>query len=84
MLDIQSLLDLDGFIVQDEDDFDNGGLDVETVAVHAQFILDGASTLTEAADAARAYADFLDGLVDNGYELTAPIQDDRGFATLNY
>lgn len=71
----------DSFIISDEEE-DLDTLDVETVAVRAQYILDGASTLEEAADMARAFADYLDSLADNGYELVGMIQDDRGMASL--
>lgn len=68
------------FIREEDEDFDT--LDVESVAVRAQYILDGASTLEEAADMARAFADYLDSLAENGYELAGMIQDDRGVASI--
>lgn len=70
----------DSFLLDSAEDEDFDTLDVETVAVRAQYILDGASTLEEAADMARAFADYLDSLAENGYELTGMIQDDRGVA----
>lgn len=78
MLDVQSLFD----DLMVEDDLEVDSLDVKTVRIQAQFILDGATTLSEAADAARAYADYLDDLADDGYELSSFIQDDMGFASL--
>jgi len=72
------------FLLDDEEGFDGSeSLDVNTVVVRAQYILDGASSLGEAADMARAFADYLDGLSEDGYELVEMIQDDRGFASLN-
>lgn len=70
----------DSFLLEEEEDIDT--LDVQSVAVRAQYILDGASTLEEAADMARAFADYLDSLAENGYELTGMIQDDRGVASI--
>lgn len=47
--------------------------------VRAKWIIDGATTLAEAAQKARAFADHLQGLHDQGYVLDSPIADDHGF-----
>lgn len=79
--EIESLFD--SFLIEDEDDIQSlGSLDVNTVIVRARYILDGASSLEDAADMARAYADYLDGLKDQGYELVNMIQDDKGLAAI--
>jgi hypothetical protein len=52
------------------------------MVIKAQFILDGADTLNGAADMARAYADFLDRLAEEGYVLASTIEDDLGYAIL--
>lgn len=73
----------DSFLLEEEEDYTNSDqLDIETVIVRAQYILDGASSLEDAADMARAFADYLDTLAENGYELVSIIQDDRGLATI--
>lgn len=72
--------DLDGFSVYDSDDEftdeDNEG----SFVIRGKYILDGADTLEEAADMARAYAEFLDELVAKGFELRGAIDNDYGFA----
>jgi hypothetical protein len=80
--DIESLFD--SFLLEDdEEEFDGtDSLDVHSFPVRGQFILDGATTLQEAADMARAFADYLDMLEDQGYQLVDTIQDDKGFAAI--
>ena len=82
--DIESLFDsflLDG---EEEEDFGTTDLlDVTTFPIRGQYILDGASTLEDAADMVRAFADYLDALKDQGYELVDMIQDDKGFAAIS-
>ena len=72
--------DLTGFSMYDEDDYtdENDG----STVVSGNGIFDGADTLEEAADLARAYADFLDELRINGYELDNTVENDYGFAQL--
>jgi hypothetical protein len=60
----------------DDDDWDGDGI------VRAKWILDGATTLAEAADRARAFADALQVMHDQGYLLRNPIEDDYGFIYL--
>lgn len=67
----------DSFMIEDDDDNE---IDYGFVVIKAQYILDGASSMLEAADMARAFADYLESLSDDGYELKAPIQEDRGIA----
>lgn len=81
--DIESLFD--SFLLEgDEEEFGTTDLlDVTTFPIRAQYILDGASTLEDAADMARAFADYLDALREQGYELVDMIQDDKGFAAIS-
>lgn len=65
--------------INDEDDVE----DFSTFTIRGKYILDGADTLLEAAELARDYASFLEGLVAQGYELRATIDDDYGFAELS-
>jgi hypothetical protein len=57
----------------DDEDEDDG-----TETVRAKWILDGAETLAEAADRAREFADWLQGLHTEGYVLDGPVADDYG------
>lgn len=50
------------------------------LVIRAQFSLDGAVTLAEAAELARELADNLEALEQDGWKLDAPIEDDWGFA----
>lgn len=50
------------------------------VFLHSKWILDGADTLSEAAELARTYADFLEQLQGEGYVLMDTIEDGNGFA----
>ena len=73
----------DSFLLVDEEELEDGDqLDVKSIVIRSQYIMDGASTLEEASDMLRAFADYIDSLNENGYELTSMIQDDRGFVTL--
>ncbi len=47
--------------------------------VRAKWIMDGATTLAEAADQVRAFANELQELHDEGYVFTQPVADDYGF-----
>lgn len=48
--------------------------------LRAKWTMDGATTLAEAAEKVRAFADHIDALIAEGYELTeAPIHDDYAF-----
>lgn len=53
--------------------------ETEDVTVRAKWTMDGATTLAEAADQLRVYADELEALHDEGYVLRGPIADDYGF-----
>lgn len=54
-----------------EDEFDN--------IIRAKWCMDDAATLKEAAEKVRLFADLIDSLISQGYELTSPVQDDYGF-----
>lgn len=47
--------------------------------IRAKGILDGASTLAEAAQKARSFADELQQMHDQGYVLDESVEDDYGF-----
>jgi hypothetical protein len=66
--------EVDEFAVEDDNE--------STFVIRGKWILDGADNLVEAAEMARAYADFLEGLASDGYTLRASIEDDYGFAQL--
>lgn len=44
--------------------------------VRAKWIMDGATTLAEAATQVREFADYLDGIAAEGYELLDKVEDD--------
>jgi hypothetical protein len=50
-----------------------------TPAIRAKWMIDGAATLAEAAQKARDFAGWLDGLAAEGWVLTEPVADDYGF-----
>lgn len=50
------------------------------VVVNIQHIIDGATTLTEAADMTRMYAEFLDSLENEGFQLYETVRDGSGYA----
>lgn len=72
--------DISGFSVYDEDDYtdENDG----STVICGSGIIDGADTLEEAVELVRAYAEFLDELRINGYELDNTVEGDYGFAQL--
>lgn len=91
MNDLLDNLDLSEFELDDEnidvetlcvDDYgiDDNNSEPHGVFIHTKWILDGADTLSEAAEAARAFADFLDSLQDDGFVLMDTIEDGNGFA----
>jgi predicted RNA-binding protein with EMAP domain len=47
--------------------------------IRAKGIIDGAVTLTDAAEELRYFADYLVKLERGGIQLTSPIEDDYGF-----
>jgi hypothetical protein len=47
--------------------------------IRAKWIMDGAKTLPEAAAMVREFANYLDSLTAEGYELRAEVNDDYGF-----
>jgi hypothetical protein len=59
----------------EEDDLEP---ELEFETVRAKWTIDGATTLAEAAQRSRQFADYLQGLHDEGYVLIEPIQDDYG------
>lgn len=70
--DVEDLMEDDDEVVYDT-----------SVSIRGKWILDGAQDLAEAAEMARAYADYLDNLQEEGYVLRNPIEDDYGFATID-
>lgn len=56
------------------DEFEGEGDDL----VRAKWTIDGATTLAEAAQMARAFAGSLQKLHDEGYVLREPVEDDYG------
>lgn len=79
---VSEIEDLDGFSVYDADDEFNDEELEGSFVIRGKYILDGAETLEEAADMARAYAEFLDELIHKGFELRGTIDNDYGFAKL--
>lgn len=55
--------------------------ETQEVTVRAKWTIDGATTLSEAAALARRFADQLEKLERDGYQLTGPVDGDYGFAT---
>lgn len=47
--------------------------------IRAKWVMDGATTLAEAAERLERFAADLRSAHDNGWTLTAPVQDDYGF-----
>lgn len=52
----------------------------DDLVIRAKWTLDGAVTLAEAAEKAREFAGYLDGLREQGYVLRGLVEDDYGFA----
>ena len=63
---------LDPDSAEDEDEWDG------TEIIRAKWAMDGAKTLTEAAAQLRRFAEYLDELRRDGWELAAPVEDDYG------
>jgi hypothetical protein len=61
----------------DENDDEDEGPPMESI--RATWSMDGATTLVEAAAKLREYADYLEELKRDGWELTKPVDDDWGF-----
>jgi hypothetical protein len=49
------------------------------VCIRAKWTMDGAQTLAEAAKRVRAFADEIEDLAREGFELGAPVEDDYAF-----
>lgn len=47
--------------------------------VRSKYVMDGSTTLQEAAAKVRAFAEYLDMLALDGWELTHPVDGDYGF-----
>jgi hypothetical protein len=60
-----------------QDDEEDDGPPLESI--RAKWSMDGAATLAEAAAKLRGYADYLEELKRDGWELTGPVADDYGF-----
>lgn len=58
--------------LEDEDDFDGIG------CVRAKWSMDGAASLSEAAAMLRRYAEWLEELERDGWQLIEPVDDDYG------
>jgi hypothetical protein len=65
----------DQFAPGDDDEDEFGSDDIQ----RAKGIMDGATTLAEAAAYARAFADDLQALHEQGYVLRQPVEDDYAF-----
>lgn len=64
------------------DDYEDDYEDEEEVldeVVRAKWAMDGAATLSEAADQLRGFASYLEKLESEGWQLTHPVEDDYGF-----
>ena len=71
-------IDLDNFD-QEEDDND---IEIDHgIIIQGRFILDGADSLEDAAFMARAYANHLEEMHEQGYTLKGIISNDYGVAT---
>lgn len=71
----------DDLLTEDIDELDE---EVDhKVVIRGRWVLDGATTLLEAAEMAREQADYFEQLHELGYELTGVIDDDYGLAVLN-
>jgi hypothetical protein len=53
--------------------------DEDELTIRAKWSMDGATSLKEAAAHLRAFADQLDSLEADGWQLTSPVDDDWGF-----
>lgn len=56
-------------------------LDTDIVGIETRYILDGASNLSQAAELARTFAEYLEGLEADGYELVEVISQGKGIAS---
>jgi len=54
--------------------------DQSSIVIKCNLMLDGSDTLIQAADMARAYADFLEALDEDGYALSGTINNGLGVA----
>lgn len=50
----------------------------DVIGIESRYVLDGAASLMEAADLARSFADYLEALEAEGYELTDIITKGKG------
>lgn len=83
-----SLLEMDDeSVIYDTDMIDDNDTptsdDFTGFTIRGRYILDGADNLLEAAELARDYANFLEGLAAEGFELRSTIDDDFGYAELS-
>lgn len=53
----------------------------QEIIVRAKWTIDGATTLKEAAQQSRDFADYLENLEQEGYQFYQPVDSDYGFAT---
>jgi hypothetical protein len=58
--------------------YDDPGPYTEDDIIRSQGVMDGATTLSEAADQLEAFAKFLRGEEENGKQLTEPVKNDYG------
>jgi hypothetical protein len=63
----------------DEDWDDEDWDDENSATVRAKWSIDDAKTLSEAAAMSRAFAEWLENLERDGWQLTGPVEDDYGF-----
>ena len=65
--------------LEDEDAADDEYRSGVRSTVRAKWSMDGAATLTEAAELLRGHADYLLAMERDGWQLTEPVRDDYGF-----
>ena len=67
----------ENLFLEEEEDFDCN----DEVTIRAKGVMDGSQTLAEARKTLHEYAECLEELEKQGYELNDPISDDYGFIT---
>ena len=61
--------------MENEDEFEDENNDI----IRAKWVMDGATTLAEAADRLEGFAKYLRELEVDGKQLTGPVENDYGF-----
>lgn len=68
---------------EDDDDYEviySRAIPADSSVINTRTIANGATTLHELADMLRLYADHIEYMADNGYELFEDIVDGQGYA----